>query len=270
MLKKLSSAATCLALLATSAIAGSGGFSAEDVADFQMLPGWRTENGTYMTALRITLAPGWKTYWRAPGDSGIPPRFDWDGSRNLSAVQFHWPTPDVFHQNGMRTVGYKNELVLPIELTPKQVGRDVTLRASIELGVCEDICMPISVRVSADLQGAGAADPRIKAAMKARPDTAQEAGMRDIACAVEPIADGLRLTATIDMPKLGKEEIAVFELPDQTIWVAEASANRQGRTLTATTEMVPPSNAPFMLDRSQVRITVMGAGRAVDILGCTG
>lgn len=270
MLKKLSSAATCLALLATGAFAGSGGYSADDVADFQLLPGWRTETGTYMTALRVTLAPGWKTYWRAPGDAGIPPRFDWDGSRNLAAVQFHWPTPDVFHQNGMRTVGYKHELVLPIELTPKQRGKDVTLRANIELGVCEDICMPVSVRVSADLHGAGGPDPRIKAAMKDRPDTPREAGMRDISCAVEPISDGMRLTATIDMPTLGKDEIAVFELPDQSIWVAEASANRTGRTLTASTEMVPPSNAPFMLDRSQVRITVMGAGRAVDILGCTG
>ena len=89
-------------------------------------------------------------------------------------------------------------------------------------------------------------------------------------CGVEPIADGLRLTATIDMPRLGRDEIAVFELSDQAIWIAEAATQRTGRTLTATTEMVPPGNKPFLLDRSDVRITVMAAGQAVDIMGCTG
>lgn len=270
MLKLLSSIVTSLFLLGSAAVAGSGGFSPDDVARFDILPGWRTESGTHMTALRITLAPGWKTYWRAPGDSGIPPRFDWERSENLSAVQFHWPTPDVFHLNGMTTVGYKHELVLPIELTPHRPGQDIAMRAEIELGVCQDICMPVSVRVSADLQGAGASDPRIHAAIKDRPATAREAGLRDIRCSVQPVSDGLRVTALIDMPKLGKGEIAVFELPDQSIWVAEAQANRQGRTLTAVTEMVPPGNAPFLLDRSTLRITVLGAGRAVDIMGCPG
>ena len=270
MLKTLISAITGIFLLVTSAGAGSHGFSIEDIAEFDILPGWLTESGTHMAALRIKLAPGWKTYWRAPGAAGIPPRFDWEGSRNLSAVRFHWPAPQVFNQNGLRTVGYKNVLVLPMELTPKQRGGDIILRAEIELGVCEDICVPVSVRVSADLTGTGGIDPRIRAAIKARPETAREAGMRGVTCAIEPISDGLRLTARIDLPRLGRDEMAVFELPDQTIWVAEASASRQGRTLTAVTEMVPPTNAPFALDRSEVRITVFGAGRAVDIMGCTG
>ncbi|MCG6904542.1 MAG: hypothetical protein LJE68_17875 [Rhodobacter sp.] len=270
MLKKLFSALIALQMLGSAALAGSGGFSPDDVAGFEILPGWRTENGTHMTALRITLAPGWKTYWRAPGEAGIPPRFDWAGSSNLSGVVFHWPTPDVFHQNGMRAVGYKTELVLPIELTPIRKGQPITLRAAVELGVCQDICMPISVRVAADLPSSGRSDPRIRAAIDARPATSREAGMRSISCSVEPISDGLRLTARIDLPSVGRDEIAVFELPDQTIWVAEAETSRNGRTLTAVTDMVPPASGPFLLDRSQVRITVLAGHRAVDIWGCNG
>ena len=270
MLKTLVSTIAGALMLGSAALAGSHGFSADDVADFEILQGWRTESGTYMTALRIQLEPGWKTYWRAPGQAGIPPRFDWEGSKNLSAVQFHWPAPKIYVQNGLRTIGYKGELVLPIELTPKQRGQDIALRAQIELGVCQDICIPVNVRVSADLAGAGASNPRIRAAIAARPATAREAGLRKIACAVEPISDGLRLTASIDLPSQGRDEIAVFELPDQTIWVAEAETSRQGRTLTAMTEMVPPTNGPFMLNRSEVRITVLGAGGAVDINGCSG
>ncbi len=270
MLKSLFSAVFGAALFGSACLAASGGLSPDQVAQFDILPGWQTESGTRMTALRIRLAPGWKTYWRAPGETGIPPSFDWTGSDNLAAVRFHWPVPQVFNQNGMRTVGYKTELVLPIELTPQQAGREIELRAAIDLGVCQDICMPVSVRVSADLDGAGDRDARIRGALNARPDTGREAGLRDINCKVEPIADGLRLTARIELPSLGAREIAVFELPNPAIWVGEAEARRQGNTLTAVSEMVPPSSAPFMLDRSQIRITVLGAGRAVDIRGCAG
>ena len=270
MLKTLLLSAAAALALANSAFADSHGFSPDDVAQVDVLPGWRTAEGTQMTALRVRMAPGWKTYWRAPGDAGIPPRFNWSRSGNLASVKFLWPAPKVYYKNGLRTVGYKGELILPIEMTPKQPGKPITLRAEVELGVCQDICVPITARLSADLKSGTARDPRISAAIARQPAPARSAGLRGVTCGVEPIADGLRLTAKIDMPRLGKDEIAIFELSDQTIWVSEASAKRQGRTLTATTEMVPPANAPFLLDRSDVRITVLAGGQAVDIQGCTG
>ena len=171
-------ACLALGLVPSAATAGGSPFSLTSVADVSILPGWRTDRGTHVAALRVVLAPGWKTYWRAPGESGIPPRFDWQGSRNLGRVEFHWPTPEVFEQNGMRTVGYKHELILPIELTPDRPGQDITLRAEVELGVCQDICMPLTVRVAADLPPDAAPDPRIRAALDARPFTAAQAGLR--------------------------------------------------------------------------------------------
>lgn len=261
----------CLAAwmaLAAPAAAGSHMFDVDDVAQFDVLPGWRTASASHMTALRVRLAPGWKTYWRAPGEGGIPPRFDWSGSQNLARVAFHWPTPQVFEQNGMRSVGFKDELVLPIELMPTRPGAPITMRADLEIGVCEDVCIQVGVRIAADILGPGASDPRIQAAIDARPHSSRAAGMTGIACAVDPISDGLRLTAQIQMPALGPNEVAVFELPDQRIWVAEAVASRQGAMLMAQTEMVPPAGRPFALDRSQVRITVLSNGRGVEINGC--
>jgi DsbC/DsbD-like thiol-disulfide interchange protein len=264
----LGSAAIALCLSST-AFAGTDSFNLDDVARLDILPGWRTASGSQMTALRIRLAPGWKTYWRAPGTAGIPPRFDWEGSQNIKGVEFHWPTPNVYYVNGLRTVGYKDELILPMEFTPDRAEQPITLRANIELGVCQDVCLPVTVRVAADLTATTDPDPRISAAIAAAPITARAAGMRKVTCNVEPISDGLRLTATIDMPTLGQDEVAIFELSDQTIWIAEADAQRTGPTLTATTDMVPPSNAPFALNRSDVRITVLGGGQGVDIMGCT-
>ncbi|MEM9552608.1 MAG: protein-disulfide reductase DsbD domain-containing protein, partial [Pseudomonadota bacterium] len=77
-----------------------------DVVQVEVLDGGETAHGTVMTALRLTLADGWKTYWRAPGDAGIPPSFNWRGSRNVGEVAITWPTPQVFNDYGMRSIGY--------------------------------------------------------------------------------------------------------------------------------------------------------------------
>src|SRR6056297_2127380 len=80
--------------------------SADDMVNVSVLPGWQMSDGRHMAALRFSREDGWKTYWRAPGDAGIPPRFDWSGSGNLARVALHWPAPKVFDSYGLRTVGY--------------------------------------------------------------------------------------------------------------------------------------------------------------------
>jgi len=253
-----------LALLPTPALA----FSQEDVLRGDIRPGWATDAGTRMTALHLSLATGWKTYWRSPGDAGIPPSFDWSGSENLRAVAFHWPRPHVFELNGLKTVGYHDELVLPIEVTPIDATRPVRLRGTVDLGVCSDICIPAALAFDAVMAGPGAPDPVIAAALADRPVTARQAGLAGIGCTVDPIADGLRLTATMALPPAGGEETVVFESATSGIWVSEADATRKGGTLTAAADLVPPDGAPFALDRSTVTVTVISDTRAVEIRGC--
>src|SRR6056297_4231173 len=98
-----------LSLLAMPALAQES-----DLVEARILTGWRLPDGTHQAGLEIRLRDGWKTYWRAPGDAGIPPRFNWSGSRNLSDVAITWPTPRTLSQNGVRTIGYANSLTLPI------------------------------------------------------------------------------------------------------------------------------------------------------------
>ncbi len=242
-----------------------------DVLSARLLDGWRTEAGTQMAALEVTLAPGWKTYWRAPGEAGIPPEFDWTGSGNIRSVAFHWPKPEVFDLNGMRTFGYRETLVLPIELRPVDAGRPIDVQARIDLGVCDEICVPVTVTVAGELATGTAPDPVIGAALDDGPESAARAGLSTARCEVEPIRDGMRLTSRLDMPPLGSEEIAVIELSDRTVWVSPAETLRTGGELRATADLVPADAKPFALDRSQVTITVFGtAGRVVEIEGCTG
>jgi len=241
---------------------------AGDVVQGEILSGWRTPEGTHMAALHLRLADGWKTYWRAPGDAGIPPRFDWAGSDNIAAVRFHWPRPEVFEQMGMRSIGYMEELVLPMEFTLRNDGLPATVVATVEIGVCETICIPVTLHLNGDLAHAGDQDARITAALARRPQSARAAGLAGADCTVDPISDGLRVTARLDMPRIGRDEVTIFELSDKSIWVSDATSLREGDRLTASADFVPGGGAPFALDRSDLRITILGDDRAAEVQGC--
>jgi len=258
------------ALIALPPVPAAAQAVPDDLLRAEILDGWRTGSGTRMVALHITLAKGWKTYWRAPGEAGVPPRFDWTGSRNLAGVTVHWPSPEVFDLNGFTTFGYSGELVLPMELRMTDPAAPTSLSASIDLGVCEEICVPVSFDIAAEVSGDGGHVQAIDAALSRRPGPARAAGLTAISCALEPIADGLRLRAEIAMPSLGGHELAVVELSDPSVWVAPAELTRDGGALSLVTEIVPPDASPFALNRGDLRFTFFGGGRVVETLGCTG
>jgi DsbC/DsbD-like thiol-disulfide interchange protein len=94
--------------------------------------------------IAVQLEPGWKTYWRTSGDSGVPPRFDFSKSDNVEAVTVLWPAPMKFDDGGGGiSLGYQNQVVLPLRIVPKSTDKPVTLRADINYAVCEKICIPV-------------------------------------------------------------------------------------------------------------------------------
>lgn len=258
-----------LLLAAQSAAAQSFGDQADPIVRLDVLSGDVTAAGHQNAALRLTMAEGWHTYWRAPGDAGIPPAFTWRGSRNLGNVRVIWPVPQVFWQNGMRSIGYEGQLVLPIEITPEKAGRPVHLKGRMEIGVCRDICMPAELRFDTTLDNAAGKHPSIAAALAARPYSRDEAGVQAVTCALSPVRGGIRLTARITMPSAGTREDVVIESGNPKVWASEPAAKRQGNVLIASSDLVHVEKGSYALDRSAVRITVLGSRHAVDILGCT-
>jgi DsbC/DsbD-like thiol-disulfide interchange protein len=259
--------ATALATTATSV------FAADPIgppATATIIDGWQQADGTRVSAVRITLADGWKTYWRAPGDAGIPPSFDWSGSRNLSGVSINWPTPKVFGQNGLTSVGYSNQVTLPITVAAKRSNKPVHLNLKLEIGVCKDICVPQTITLKGTLDGTTSTPvPAIAAALAERPFSAKEAGARGTTCVVSPTEDGLKIVAQINVPSTGGAEHVVIEAGRPDVWVSEATTKRNGNTLTAQAEIIPNGSGALAIDRSAVRFTVMGSSHAVDILGCS-
>lgn len=237
----------------------------------ELRPGWRMPDGTHMAALHVVLEPGWKTYWRAPGDVGIPPQFDWSGSSNIDALSTNWPTPIVFFEQGMRSVGYTREVVIPLHMTAETKGADMRLNGAMQIGICKDICIPANLSFSATLPpDQTRPDPVIAAALTDRPYTAAEAGVTQVACTFQADPNGgVILHASIDMPPAGGTEYVVVEAGNPHVWVAEPDSHRDAGTLHASTRMVHIEGRSFAVNRSDLRFTVIGDSRAVDILGCT-
>ncbi|MDE4134260.1 protein-disulfide reductase DsbD family protein [Phaeobacter sp. QD34_3] len=266
-------AATLLALLALAplghAAEATEALAPSDLVQIEILDGGLTSRGTYMGALRLTLSEGWKTYWRTPGDAGIPPRFSWRGSRNIGAVEMTWPAPEVFMSAGYRTIGYHDQVILPVEITPKQPGKPVRLKGRMELGICKDVCVPSELKFDHRLQPEARRNPAIVAALASRPYSAAEAGVTSATCSLTPGRYGLKVEARIQMPSAGGEELAVIEPGTPHLVAGETSARRSGGFLLASTEFLPATqNSPAAIDRSTLRITVLGQNHAVDIQGC--
>ena len=240
----------------------------DDVVQIEVLDGGTMADGTHRAAIRLTLEEGWKTYWRAPGDAGIPPELSWRGSRNLAGTEITWPTPHVFDQYGMRSVGYARELVLPIDITPKTPGDAIRLKGKMELGVCEEVCIPSTLRFDHMLDPEAPRHPAILAARADRPYSAEEAGVRSATCAIRPTEHGLEVEARITMPPAGGAEFTVTEAGDPQIWVSETVSARSGATLVTRAELMHVNGGSFALDRSALRFTVLGDAHAVDIRGC--
>ncbi|SFR14942.1 Thiol-disulfide interchange protein, contains DsbC and DsbD domains [Poseidonocella sedimentorum] len=254
-----------LAALAAALAAPATAQDLSGAARLELLPGWRTAGGQHHAALLIDLGPGWKTYWRAPGDGGIPPLLTID--RPEGAVTAHWPTPRVFRQAGLRSVGYTSDVVVP--LTLEAGAEDVQLTGRLDLGICKDVCLPARLEFSGRLAaGQTRPDPRIALALADQPLSGEEAELAAHHCALRPSETGLTLTATLSLPSAGAPEEAVVETGDPGVWVSEPMTTREGRTLTITSELERFTGGAFALDRSRLRITVLGANHAVEITGC--
>jgi len=240
----------------------------EEFVRLEVLDGGLTRQGTHRAALRVVLADGWKTYWRAPGDTGIPPRITWDGSGNIGQVAVTWPAPQVFDQDGVRTIGYKHQMVLPLEITITQPGQPVQLSGEIEFGLCEDICVPAVLSFDLTLDPGAPRSPAIAAAMAERPFSAAEASVTSTVCRVTPSADGITVEAFVTMPTAGGPEVAVIEPGDPQLWASQAVTTRQGDVLSIVSQVSHVSGSDFALDHALMRITVLGQRHAVDIQGC--
>ena len=261
-----------LALTLLSPFAGatplwSQGLHPSEVVAGNLRTGWRAENGTRIVGLHLKLAPDWMTYWRHPGESGIAPDLDWSASGNLAQVRVHWPEPRLYLKAGYNSIGYKDEVIIPLELTPRDPSQPIALNANLHIGVCADICIPVDMTFRADLADAGAADGRIADILRARPDMASQNGLDDISCDLHPQPKGAMLEVHLDLPEMGQREFVLIELAGAQGRVMPS--HREGETLVGQTFLRARDGRLPAIDRSRIALTVISENGALHHNGCS-
>lgn len=257
-------------LVAAAALAGASGAGAQERASLSLLPGWAEGPGARMAGLVFEVEDGWKTYWRAPGEAGVPPLFDWSGSSNLRAVEIAWPAPEIFDSFGVRTLGYGGSVTLPLRLTAVDPARPISLAVVVDYGVCADVCLleraELALDIAPDAPERGAA--AIRSALALTPLTAEEAGLVSADCALEGAGEFRRLTAALSFAAPAQEPapLVVVEGPPG-VWVAPAAARVENGAVRV------EADAQFLeaggwVSRDGFRFTLLGGPQAVEVEGC--
>ncbi|SDO85182.1 Thiol-disulfide interchange protein, contains DsbC and DsbD domains [Filomicrobium insigne] len=123
------------------------------MSQVRLIAARRGDNGQDIVAgIQVALQPGWKTYWRNPGDAGgVPPEFDWSGSGNVANTEVLYPAPKRFRDPAGETIGYKGNVVMPVLVRPADPDQDVELRVKFNFGICADICVPVEQELTVNV-----------------------------------------------------------------------------------------------------------------------
>lgn len=135
-------------------------------ADLRLLFGGVTD-GVADIGLEIALQPGWKTYWRHPGDAGIPPNFEAAGSTGIAEVTPRFPTPVRFDEGGLVGIGYTEPVILPLDVRLADPSRPAELVLTVQIGLCRDICVPLEAKPVLRIDPAAPAEPSVAAQIAA-------------------------------------------------------------------------------------------------------
>jgi DsbC/DsbD-like thiol-disulfide interchange protein len=238
-----------------------------DYGSVRLLRGEMLQDGSYQGALLFDLNPGWKTYWRAPGPNGLPPRLSWEGSRNVAQAVLSWPTPQVLDRDSAASVGYTGTAVLPLRLIPERPG-PMTLSLQVDFGVCLDICIPATETLLARLDARDGPDSEAIAAALARVPH-PGAGVQAVDCTLTPNDQGFAIEARIALDRPMSAPFAVIEYPDRNMSAEVASLRSDGRQIALSARLRNWGGGPAFVARDDLTLTLIGPDRAVEIRGCT-
>lgn len=223
---------------------------------------------TVLAGIEIQMAKGWKTYWRTPGEAGVPPQFQWQGSSNVAAVEVLYPAPERLVDPAAESIGYKNTVLIPAKVRKTDASGPVTLKLEAEFGLCNDICVPIETTLTLPVPAAPASEPApsaIASALAQVPRPLAERRPSDPAI--------VRTTATLtgSTPKLvvearfpaGDKGADLFVEAPESIYVPLPKAPAKAADGTMRFEIPLPAGTAQDLRGKPLTLTVVSAGGSV-------
>lgn len=231
---KASFAAFCLAILGAGAAAVSappgalgeaakaGGASGEWAAALNSksrLIAGRAAGGLY-AGVEIAMEPGWKTYWRFPGPSGVPPEFDFTASENLRSAEVLYPAPHRLKDpKADDAIGYKDHVIFPVALAAADPGKPIVLRGKITYGVCKDLCVPAELDVELDVPADVAGSPQIEGVLTKVPVSAPASDAPTLK-AWRLIENGGKPVLQLDVASTDAATADIFLVPPEGLYLA--------------------------------------------------
>jgi DsbC/DsbD-like thiol-disulfide interchange protein len=229
------------------------------------------ESGVPMlrAGVEFKLQPGWKTYWRYPGDSGVPPVFDFGGSENIKSVTVLWPAPVRFADGGGYSIGYKDHVVLPLRIIPRDDKKPITLRLKLDYAVCDTLCVPAKANVELRLTGGDSASEALLAAAEARvpKPTNVGDGQSLVVRSIQRMLGALRARVVVEVATPLPSKVDLFAEGPSPKWAlplpeqlpgASAGLRRFGFDL----DGLPPGATP---DGATLKFTAVSTGQAIEV-----
>ena len=219
MAVKMACFGTVLRRLATSlaAVVLGGAWVTLDAARVRLVDGGMTQ-GHRLAGVQIELDPGWKTYWRVPGESGVPPLFDWSGSDNLKHAEVLYPAPTRLNDQGGEAIGYKDRVIFPVAVEASDPGKPVALKLDLHFAVCQAICVPAEAALSLTLPAPPAPDAEagLVGAAVAKVPAAAAGGLAVTAASLRPApaGEGYDLVVRLEGSDANEADIFVEGFPD--------------------------------------------------------
>jgi DsbC/DsbD-like thiol-disulfide interchange protein len=246
---------------------------AEDASPWQrdghsavrLLAGSRS-GAVLLGGIAFQLQPGWKTYWRTPGDSGVPPRFDFSKSENIEAVTVLWPAPLQFDDGaGGVSLGYHDQFVLPLRIVAKNADKPVTLRADINYAVCEKLCIPVEANAELPFTSvASTEDSVLFAALDTVPKPAKVGDPTPLT--IRDVKRDGKSTVLVDVVSPDARDLSLFvegPTPDWALPVPKLRENSPPgvRRFAFELDGVPPGVSP---EGAALKLTLVGGDRAYE------
>ena len=258
------------ALLASSLVSEA---CAQDASPWQkdghsavrLLAGSRS-GAVLLGGIAFQLQPGWKTYWRTPGDSGVPPRFDFSKSDNVEAVTVLWPAPLKFDDGaGGVSLGYHDNIVLPLRIVAKNVDKPVTVRAVINYAVCEKLCIPVDASTELSFKSvASTEDGALFAALDTVPKPANIGDPNPLT--IRDVKREVKGEVLVDVVTPDERAVNLFvegPTPDWGLPVPKPGEHSPPgvKRFSFLLEGVPPGVSP---DGAALKLTLVGADRSYE------
>jgi len=271
----LSRFATFLVLLTLPAL--SPGASAQDASPWAQghasrvrLVGGGNAAASLLAGVQIELDAGFKTYWRTPGEAGLPPAFDWSKSVNVESAEVLWPAPARFEDPGGIVYGYQGSVLLPVRVRPQDPSKPVGLALTIDYGVCKDICIPAQAELSLKLPKSAlpavrsALDNAVARVPRAQPLKAE--GELSIVSAEPTTADGTPRLAVVVRSPAASSPWLFIEPPENWFLLAPAQPTGKGSEPGTRTFLVEVLERPMEASGPvEIRFTLVAGDKAIEM-----